>query len=306
MGRGPEHVVAYGPGHVLTGLQDGRVLRVATAAPYAAQLVGSTGARPLGLAPLPDGRVLVCDAERGLLRLSRAGAVEVLVDRVGGEPLRLCSNVDVGGDGTVYFTSSSTRYRLAHWRSDLVEHTASGRLMRLAPGSSEPEVLSDGLEFANGVVVAADGAWLLVAETGARRLVRHWLSGPSAGTTDVLLDDLPGYPDNLTRGPGGTLWVALAAPANPLVEVTRRAPLGVRRAAGAAAPAVRVRPPRTVRLLGLGPEGGVRHDLRRTGPGCRMITSAAETGECLVLGSLTASHLTVCELPDHGGGGHAG
>lgn len=297
VGRGPEHVARDERGRILTGLADGRVLRVDLTAARPPQEVGRTGGRPLGLAALPDGDILVCDAERGLLRLTPGGGpVRVVADRVDGERLGVCSNVAVGDDGTVYFTSSSSRYPLAQWRSDLMGRTASGRLLRLAPGG-RPEVLADGLEFANGVVLAADGSHLVVAETGTRRLLRRWLTGPSAGGLDVLVDGLPGYPDNLTRGPRGDLWVALAAPVNPLLEASRKAPATVRRAAATAARAVRVQPPRVVRVLALSPDGEVRHELRRTGKGCRMVTSVTETPRELVLGSLAGQHLAVCALP---------
>jgi sugar lactone lactonase YvrE len=295
VGRGPEHVTDDGAGGLLTGLADGRVLRVDTSARRVTE-VGRTGGRPLGLTVLPDGCLLVCDASRGLLAMRPGRPVKVLTDRVEGEPLRMCSNVTAARDGTVYFTASSRRYRLAHWRSDLVEHTGTGRLMRLSPGGS-PEVLADGIEFANGVALSRDESHVVVAETGTRRLTRHWLAGPAAGRSDVLLDNLPGYPDNLSRGPDGTLWVALAAPVNPLVEWGRGAPSWVRRTAGATAIALRVRPPRRARVLAVTADGVVRHDVTVSGPGCRMLTSVAETPDSLVLGSLSENSLTLCALP---------
>ena len=48
---------------------------------------------------------------------------------------------------------------------------------------------------------------MAVAETGARTVVRHWLTGPDAGERDLLADDLPGYPDNIARGTDGLIWV---------------------------------------------------------------------------------------------------
>ncbi len=102
--------------------------------------------------PLPDGDLLVCDAERGLLRVgTQDGTVRVLVDTVAGEPLRFCSNAVALPDGTVYFTVSSRRYPLGEWIADIVEHTGTGRLLRLAPEGGEPDVVLDGLQFANGL-----------------------------------------------------------------------------------------------------------------------------------------------------------
>ncbi|MBO1330378.1 SMP-30/gluconolactonase/LRE family protein [Streptomyces sp. VRA16 Mangrove soil] len=297
VGDGPEHVAPDGRGGVVTGIEDGRILRVGVTPPYAVGQIGRVPGRPLGLAVLPDGGLLVCDAEAGLLRLPPdGGRAEVLADRVAGRPLRVCSNVAVATGGTLYFTSSSSRNPLSHWRADLTGRTATGRLMRLEPGG-EPEVLADGLEFANGVVLSEDGTHLVVAETGARRLLCHWLTGPRAGETERWRDRLPGYPDNLTTSPSGDVWVALAAPVNPLLESARRLPRHARGAAAAAAQRVRPPLPRVARVLAFAPTGEIRHDLRRTGIGCRMITSVAETAGVLVLGSLMERHLTVCEPP---------
>ncbi|MFC8661072.1 SMP-30/gluconolactonase/LRE family protein [Streptomyces sp. NPDC057199] len=311
-GTGPEDVVVDHEGRVITGVADGRILRVRPRGPARVEQIARTGGRPLGLEVLPDGRLLVCDAERGLLRVtpetdsgtsagsvlsSSAGRVEVLVDRVAGEPLRFCSNAAAAADGTVYFTASSRRFGLHEWLGDLMERTATGRLLRLPTGGGEPEVLLDDLDFANGVVLAEDESWVAVAETGAYRLTRLWLSGPRAGQRDTLVENLPGFPDNLSRGADGTVWIALAGPRQRPLDWLRRAPAGARRAAWRAARPLPIRPRPVARVLGIGPGGRVRHDLRRRRAGYRMVTSVCEHDGMLIMGSLLEKGIVVCELP---------
>ncbi|WP_405546606.1 SMP-30/gluconolactonase/LRE family protein [Streptomyces phaeochromogenes] len=296
-GTGPEDVVVDREGRVITGMADGRVLRVRPRGPARVEQIARTGGRPLGLAVLPDGRLLVCDAERGLLRVTPKADVEVLVDRVAGEPLRFCSSVAAAADGTVYFTASSRRFGLQEWLGDLMERTATGRLLRLPPGGDEPEVLLDDLDFANGVVLAEDESWVAVAETGAYRLTRLWLTGPRTGQRDTLVENLPGFPGNLSRGTDGTVWVALAGPRQRPLDWLRRAPAGVRRAAWRAARPLPVRPRPVARVLGIGPGGRIRHDLRRRGAGYRMVTGVYEHDGMLILGSLLEKGIVVCELP---------
>src|SRR3954471_12524452 len=60
-GQGPEDVVVDGNGFVLTGLNDGRILRV-DADTGRVEVLVSTDGRPLGLEVLPDGRILICDS----------------------------------------------------------------------------------------------------------------------------------------------------------------------------------------------------------------------------------------------------
>ena len=68
-------------GSVYTGTVDGAVLRVGPDG--SVEQVGSTGGRPLGLEIDPEGRLLVCDAHRGLLRMDPdTGAVERLLAEV--------------------------------------------------------------------------------------------------------------------------------------------------------------------------------------------------------------------------------
>lgn len=86
---------------------------------------------------------------------------------------------------------------------------ATGRLLRYDPSTGNATVLASGLAFPNGVALSADRTHLVVAETGSCRLLRHWLRGPRAGTTETFAD-LPGYPDNVRRDDGrGGYWVAL-------------------------------------------------------------------------------------------------
>ncbi|MEU4348057.1 SMP-30/gluconolactonase/LRE family protein [Streptomyces sp. NPDC023838] len=309
-GTGPEDVVFDSSGRLLTGVADGRILRITLpgpdrpGSPAEVVEVGRTGGRPLGLEVLSDGRLLVCDAQRGLLRLDPDGerggetggkaGVEVLADSVAGAPLRFCSNTVAASDGTVYFTVSSGRHGLDDWLSDIVEHQPTGLLVRLAPGE-DPEVLLDGLQFANGVVLAPDESFVTVAETGARRLTRLWLTGPAAGRHDTLTDDLPGFPDNMSRSPGGGFWVALAGPRTPPLEWLHRAAPGVRRAV---AGAVRRLPPPPAlggaRVVEVDSYGRVVRELR--GRGYRMVTGVAQYGSRLALGSLREGAVAWCDL----------
>ncbi|MGW8397398.1 SMP-30/gluconolactonase/LRE family protein [Streptomyces lydicus] len=309
---GPEDVVAAADGSVLAGAADGTIWRLRLdACPDAgvrAEAVAHTGGRPLGLEPLPDGTLLACDARRGLLHVTpRDGAVRVLADEVDGTPLRFCSNVTTTADGTVYFTVSSRRHGFDAWPADILEHVPTGQLLRLRPDGS-CEVLLPELQFANGVAAAPDGSFLVVAETGARRLIRHWLTGPRAGRTDILVADLPGYPDNLSLGPDGAFWVALAGPRQVALELLHTLPLAVRRAAATAQRRLRPLPPAhpTVRVLAVRPDGSPACDLRAARSPYRMVTSVCRTGGRLVMGSVSARGIAVCPLPGAGAGAAGG
>jgi sugar lactone lactonase YvrE len=287
--NGPEDVAVAADGSVYTGVEDGRILRL-PAGGGPPVLVADTGSRPLGVEVGPDGDLIVCDAYRGLLRVAPdTGRVDVLVDEVGGEPMLLCDNAAVAPDGAVYFSDSSRHFTLAHWRADLIEHSGTGRLLRRDPDGNV-DVLLDGLQFANGVALAADGSFVAVAETGAYRVTRLWLTGPRAGHHDVLVDNLPGFPDNLATGDQGRIWIALAAPRNPLLDWAHHRHPALRRGIWALPERWQPAPVPTAWVLAIDADGNVVHDLQGS-HGHRLVTGVREHRGTLYLGSLVESNI---------------
>lgn len=293
-GQGPEDVVIAADGRVLTGIDDGSVLAVDPASGTVEQ-IAHTGGRPLGLHANPDGSLLICDADRGLLRLDKAGGdIDVLVAEVDGRPLKFTSNV-VGDDETIYFSESSRNWPLHEWKADILEHSGTGRLFRRNP-DGQVETLVDGLDFANGVVLAPDRSCVLVAETGGYRITRYWLSGPLAGTTDPLVQNLPGFPDNMCLGSDGLVWVSLVSPRNPLLDMMLPLPGVLRRITWAIPEALQPKPARTVWAQAFDFEGRLVHDLQREGTDYAMVTAVAERDGVLYLGSLSESAIAVTHI----------
>ena len=294
-GEGAEDVLVGPDGAVYTGTEDGSVYRIRDEGRYL-ERVGRTGGRPLGLEWLADGRMLVCDATRGLLALDlRDGTVEVLADRVHGKPMLVCNNAAVHSSGDIWFTDSSQVFPLERWRADLVEDTGSGRLLvRRTDGSTE--VLLERLRFANGVALAPDESFVAVAETAGRRVLRWWLTGPRAGTADDLVADLPGYPDNISTGSDGLIWVAVASPTSPVLEAIMRSPRPLRRLAWRLPRALQPRPAQTVRVMALALDGSVVHDLDADASSYHMATGVREHQGRIWVGSVEEPAVAVLDV----------
>lgn len=295
-GTGPEDVLPDDAGGVVTGVEDGRILRVDLTGGEVTTIT-DTGGRPLGLEWLADGRVLVCDAQRGLLAVdARDGRTEALVQRVDDAPMRLCNNAAVGPEGTIYFTDSSRRFGLEHYRADVLEHSGTGRLLRRTPDGGV-DVLLDGLQFPNGVALDPSGDWLAVAETTGYRLLRLWLRGARAGRHDVLVDELPGFPDNISTGSDGLIWVAIFAPRHRLLDLLLpRAPL-LRRLVWALPDVVQPAETRALHVLAVDAAGTVVHDLRGPTTDYHAVTGVRERGGVLYLGSLTQQAIAILDVP---------
>lgn len=298
-GPGAEDVVVgtHGPdeGAVFTGTEDGMIFRVSHDG-HRITRVAETGGRPLGLELLPDGRLLVCDAHAGLLAVDpRNGSLETLADSVDGLPFAFCNNAAVADNGDVWFSDSSLHYGVERWKDDFVQNTRTGRLLHLDADGSLQVVLDD-LAFANGVALAVDESFVAVAETGARTVVRHWLSGDRAGQRDFLVEDLPGYPDNIARGSDGLIWVTIASPKDAFVERLQTAPLWLRKAVTKVPEALQPKPQRTVRVQAYDDNGGLVHDLDLDASNYHMATGVREHDGRVWLGSLHEPAVAVVDL----------
>ena len=279
---GAEDVLIDRTGSVVTGLTNGDVVRVSAGGSV---VLGNTGGRPLGIEEYTDGNLLVCDHDRGLLRLDVAtGEVEVLVDEVDGKHLHFCSNAVICADGTIYFSSSSDTATWEEFREGVINHVTSGRLTRVRP-DGEATVLRRDLAFANGVVLAPDESYLLVAETIGYRILKFWLKGPRAGEWVDFVTGTPGFPDNISLSDSGLVWVSLPAPRVPVLDfLLPRHPI-LRQLVLRVPQRLQPQAEDVVWVQAYDLDGKLVHDIKTKHPRLSFITAAAETGGTVWLAS---------------------
>lgn len=206
---GPEDVETDEKGRLYGGTNGGEVVRVTG---EALEVVANTGGRPLGLDFAPSGALIVADAKKGLLSISPEGQVTTLLDAaagVDGVRIGFADDVAVASDGAIYFSDASDKFGFGDHMLDLLEGRPHGRLIKYDPQSGKATVLARDLYFANGVALSKDESFVAVNETYRFRVSRHWLRGPKAGTTEVMIEGLPGFPDGVSQSGRGTFWVAM-------------------------------------------------------------------------------------------------
>jgi sugar lactone lactonase YvrE len=297
--EGPEHMALGPDGRLYAAMTSGDLLRMNPDGTKREQFA-NTGGRVLGFAFDAAGRMIAADAMRGLLAID-PGGVHVLTDHVrADDPVGYANSVVVGSNGVIYFTDSSTRFAPAKWGGtygasvlDILEQSATGRVLAHDPATSTTRIVAHGLSFANGIVLSTDGQSLFVAETGRYRV---WKIDTRAHDLDVragssqarvLLDNLPGYPDNLMRGRDDRIWIGLFRPRNPAADRLAQHPF---------LRSVLLRLPRAMLPLGepyghvfaFNEEGQVVEDLQDPSGSYPETTGATETADRLYIQSLHA------------------
>lgn len=298
VGKGPEAIAFDAQGRIYAGFDDGRVARFeADGGGY--KPIANTGGRPLGIFIHPDGSAIVCDPKKGLLKIGEDGSIAVLATGAVGVPFRFLNDLAVTKDGSkVYFTDSSTKFGYQHSTEDIIEHGGRGRFLVYDFASGKADVLLRNLQFPNGVALGPDEAFALVNETGSYRILRYWLKGEKAGTSEIFADNLPGFPDNITFNGRDRFWVALYAPRTPIAD--RLAPYPFLRKV--LIRALRYLPPPVkpqAFALAFDADGKLAANLQYDGPDAYFpITSVREhPNGYLYFGSLTQDSLGRIKLP---------
>ncbi len=195
--------------------------------------------------------------------------------------LRLTSpnNVVAVGPRSFYVTNDASPGRnTAVGNLHFLTRQASGQVF-FTNGISW-RLAAEGLRFANGIALSADGARLYVAETSgdAVKIYDRNLTTNALRLADTV--ELPSAPDNITVDDAGVLWVAaLPKPLSLAAHVQD---------------AKNVTPSEVIRI---GMDGTPRTVYRDDGAELSASTTAARLGKRLIIGALYEKKFLICDLP---------
>lgn len=265
-----------------------------------------TGGRPLSGTFGKDGRLITTVAGIGLIAVNLTShQMEILANYAAGRPISFANNLDIDSEGNVYFSDandvppppkSADRYdTLAASLDTVFSGRATGRLLRYGYASRQVTVLGDGFLFANGVALSQDETFVVLAETYGMRLHRYWLTTSKQGTWELFTPHLPGMPDNLSRSPRNTFWVAIPTTPNAAWELSVSFPF-VRYLMSFTPAEYIPRSPHTL-VAEVDHEGSIlraMHDA--TGQHFDFVTSVVEHNGQLLLGGLHNQYFAVLTL----------
>ena len=220
---GPEAVVQGANGYLYATSHEGWILRwLENEVP---KRWVKLGGRPLGVAVDTLANVWVASADIGLLKITAQGEVTTELNEVDGLAIRYADDLDIANNGKIYFSDASTKFFSADWGGtleasllDIMEHGGHGRVIEYDPANGIARTIKSGLNFANGIAIDPDQQFVLVVETGSYRVWKLWIAGTKAGQDEIIIENVPGFPDNIHVGKEGRFWVGLTAPRSAVLD----------------------------------------------------------------------------------------
>ena len=219
----PEDVILDRNDNLYAGSRHGDIMRFFAPDYEEMEVFAHIGGQPLGMAFDRNDNLYVCIGGMGLYRITPERKVEKVTDETNrslysvndDSRLRLADDLDIADDGRIFFSEATVRYEMHEWPVDGLEARGNGRIICYDPNTGTTRTVLRGLKFPNGICIASDGQSILFAETFGCCIKRYWFDGPKAGKTEMVIDNLPGYPDNINLASDGNYWLAHGRHAQP-------------------------------------------------------------------------------------------
>ena len=230
--EGPEDVILDRNDHLYAGSRHGDIIRFFAPDYERMEIYAHIGGTPLGMAFDRHDNLYVCIGGMGLYRVTPERKVEKVTDETNrsyssindDSRLRLADDLDITDDGRIYFSEATVRYEMHEWATDGLEARGNGRIICFDTNTGKTHTVIRDLKFPNGVCIASDGQSFLFAETWGCCVKRYWFDGPKAGATEFVLQNLPGFPDNINNSSDGNYWMSLVGMRCPALDLAWRMP----------------------------------------------------------------------------------
>ena len=223
---GPEDIVFDKQGNLYCGVHigrqdfsDGKILKITPSG--VVEVFYNAGSWVAGLHFDAEDNLVALSHKQGLIRIAPDKNVTVLANQdEQGLPFLIPNGLDIASDGNIYFsnTSHSHSYDIKYGRKLILELRPNGGLYQYNPKTKKVTTLIDGTYFGNGVVLSQNEDFLLMTETTKYRVLKYWLQGEKAGEVDVLIDNLPGFPNGISRREDGSFWLGFSTRRNDALD----------------------------------------------------------------------------------------
>lgn len=215
--EGPEDMILDDDDNLYCGDRRGDIYRFFAPDYTRWEVYAHTGGHPLGMAWNPEGELVSCISGMGLYKVTKSREVVKLSDQtnrslfsiIDDSRIRLADDLDIAPDGRVFFSEATIRYDAHEWMFDALEARPNGRLLCYDPRDNSTRTIVRKSNFANGICMVGDGESFLYALTWRGAVRRYWFDGPNKGRDESVIDDCPGFTDNINRASDGNFWCGL-------------------------------------------------------------------------------------------------
>ena len=230
--EGPEDVILDRHDNLYAGSRHGDIIRFFAPDYERMEIFAHIGGTPLGMAFDRKDNLYVCIGGMGLYRVTPDRKVEKATDETNrsyssindDSRLRLADDLDITDDGRIFFSEATVRFEMHEWATDGLEARGNGRIICFDTNTGKTHTVIRDLKFPNGVCIASDGISFLFAETWGCSVKRHWFDGPKKGKTEIVLENLPGFPDNINNSSDGNYWMSLVGMRCPALDLAWKMP----------------------------------------------------------------------------------
>ncbi|MGI9532995.1 SMP-30/gluconolactonase/LRE family protein [Lutimonas sp.] len=168
-----------------------------------------------------NGALIALMNDVGLIKINANKSIDTLLTKTPqGKPILMGTGLKIASDGVIYFTNMSSTDKTS-WKyvnKLILEMKPTGGVYSYNPKTKMTTTISEGNYFGNGLEISANEEFILVSETSKYRILKYWIEGDKKGQSEVFIDNLAGFPNNISKSENGNYWVGFTTKRNEQLD----------------------------------------------------------------------------------------
>lgn len=168
-----------------------------------------------------NGSLIALMSDVGLIKIHPDKSIDTLLTNTpDGQPIRMGTGLKIASDGTIYFVNMSSTNKISwnYINKLILEMKPTGGVYSFHPESKVSTTLSEGNYFGNGLEISDKEDFILVSETSRYRILKYWIKGEKTGESEVFMDNLAGFPNNISKSESGNYWIGFTTKRNDQLD----------------------------------------------------------------------------------------
>lgn len=168
-----------------------------------------------------NGNLIALMQDLGLVQINTDKSIDTLLTETpNNQPIKMGTGLKIASDGIIYFANmSSTNSTSPKYINQLIlEMKPTGGVYSFDPKLNKTSVISTGNYFGNGLALSPKEDYILVTETSKYRIIKYWIKGENKGKSEIFMDNLPGFPNNIIKSESGDFWLGFTTKRNDQLD----------------------------------------------------------------------------------------